>query len=546
MVNTVEPGNFIGHTSCEACGSSDANAMYDNNTTYCFACQAYGELEEVDVEEIFEKVEPLPAVPDLIKGFRERKITKVISEFYDVRVKIDGDTITHHYYPYTKDGITTGYKVRQVEGKIFKAVGDKKNTELFGQSKFSSGKKLVITEGELDAMAVAQASFDTYNRVFPVVSVPDGAQSAAKAILANRDWVRGFDEVILMFDMDKPGQEAANECAKVIGADKVKIAKLSAKDPSDEYLKGGAKAIQDATWNAEAWQPAGIINAKDTWDEYQNEKDAIYQVFPSFLPHLNEKIHGVRPGSITMLTSGTGCGKTTFVKEFIYNILRTTEDPIGLVSLEESTAETVRGFISLDLNKRVGLPGVETTVEEEKAAFDRTLGTGRVLMLDHQGSCEDSSLLDKLEFLALSGCKYIVLDHITIAVSETKDGNTNAAIDALMSSLLKITKRHECHVMCISHLRKVGGGDKSFEDGGDISMDDLRGSGSLKQISAQVIALSRNLSAENDLERHTVKVKVLKDRFTGATGWAGCFLFNHKSGRLEVAGTDQHGFGKEL
>jgi len=547
-----EAGLFVGHTSCEACGSSDANAVYDNEdiqTTYCFACQATGTQEEEITIQGFDKVNTeVPQVPTLSRGFRDRKITRAAAEFFNVTVAMSGEAITHHYYPYTKSGTVTGYKVRQVDGKIFKAIGDKKNTDLFGQSKFSQGgQKLVIVEGELDALAVAQSMLDEYKKVFPVVSVPDGAQSAAKSILANREWVRSFNEVIIMFDQDTPGQDGANEAAKVIGADKAKIAKLTTKDASDEYLALGAKGISSAVWNAAQWQPAGIINAKDTWEVYQSEKDAEYQSFPPFLEALNEKIHGTRTGSITMLTSGTGCGKTTFVKENIYHILRTTQDQIGLVSLEESTSETVRGFLSLDLSKRVGLPGVVVSIEEEKAAFDRTLGTGRILMLDHQGSCEDTSLVDKLEFLALSGCRHIVLDHITIAVSESRDGNTNQAIDSLMSQLLKITKKHDVHITCISHLRKVGGGNTSFEDGGDISMDDLRGSGSLKQISAQVIALSRNLSAESELERHTVKVKVLKDRWTGATGWAGCYQFDHATGRLKRAqgAFDSNGFTME-
>ena len=527
--------NFVQHISCEACGSSDANALYDDQSTYCFSCEAYGESEEGDLED-FAVVESVKA-PSELRGFRERQLTKEAVGFYGVTVKVSQNEIVEHWYPYANGA----YKIRTVANKEFKAI-DFKKPGLFGQELWSSGKKLVITEGELDAIAVQQAFITKYGKTFPVVSVPNGAQGAAKAILRQREWVRGFDEVILMFDQDAPGQAAVNECAKIIGADIVRIASLKTKDPCDELLAHGALALDQAVWNASQWQPAGIINGADAWDEYLTEKEAVYQEFPGFLDSLNTKVHGVRAGSITMLTSGTGCGKTTFVKEFIYHILKTTSEQIGLVSLEESVAETVRGFISMDLNKRVGLPGVEVEMDEERAAFDRTLGTGRILMLDHQGSCEDSGLLDKLEFLALSGCKYIVLDHITIAVSETSDGNTNQAIDALMSSLLKITKRHDCHITCISHLRKVSGGDKSFEDGGDISMDDLRGSGSLKQISAQVIALSRNLSAESELERHTVKIKVLKDRWTGNTGWAGSYRFNQQTGRLETATVNEEGF----
>lgn len=540
----TEQSQFIGHTSCEACGSTDANATYDNNTTYCFSCEAIG--EHTDPVEAFEVTTALPRVPSDIRGFKDRQITKVVAEFFGVTVSQLGGEIVKHYYPYFKDGALTGYKVRECSPKAFKALGDKKACDLFGQQLFSPGNKVIVVEGELDALMVAQAMMDKYGKVFPVVSVPDGAGTAAKAVLRNREWLRSFKEVIVMFDMDKPGQDGANEVAKMIGADKVKIAKLTTNDPCDEYAKGGEPAISNAIWNAVPWQPAGIVNGADTWEEYINEKDAVYQEFPACLGTLNHKIHGVRTGSLTTITSGTGCGKTTVVKEILYHILKTTEAQIGLISLEESVAETVRGFISLDLSKRIGLPGVETTMEDERGAFNRTLGTGRISMLDHQGSCEDSSLTDKLEFLALSGCKYIVLDHITIAVSESKDGNTNQAIDTLMSTLLKITKRHECHITVISHLRKVGGGDKSFEDGGDISLDDLKGSGSLKQISAQVIALSRNLSADNDNERHTVKIKVLKDRWTGNTGWAGAFKYDQDTGRLvEAIGTDNNGFTKE-
>ena len=545
-VQDTEEAHFLGHESCEHCGSSDGKAIYSGGTSYCFACEKWERIDEDEVEEAMvnelEGFAQVGAAPEETRGFKERRITRDISAFFGVRSTVVDGTITEHWYPYGD-----AWKKRTVATKQFVSVGDKKKAGLFGQHLFSSGKRVVVTEGELDAMAVAQMFMTETGKIWPVVSVPDGAQSASKACLREREWLRGFDEVIIMFDQDEPGIKAAQEVAKIVGAEKAKIAKLSQKDPSEVLVVDGSGALKQAFWDAEKWQPAGIINGKDIWEVYQSEKDAVYQEFPIFLGRLNKNIHGVRPGSITMLTSGTGCGKTTFVKEFIYNILKTTDEHIGLVSLEESLAETARGFISLDLNKRVGLPGVDTNDAEEHAAFERTLGTGRILMLDHQGSCEDSSLVDKMEYLALSGCKYIVLDHITIAVSESADGNTNAAIDALMSTMLKMTKRHDCHITCISHLRKVGGGDKSFEDGGDISMDDLRGSGSLKQISAQVIALSRNLSAENENERNTVKVKVLKDRWTGATGWAGAYRFDFKTGRLENAAmTDEHGFAKEV
>ena len=71
-----------------------------------------------------------------------------------------------------------------------------------------------------------------------------------------------------------------------------------------------------------------------------------------------------------------------------------------------------------------------------------------------------------MEYLAAIGCKYLILDHITIAVSEGAEGKTgNEAVDKVMSDLLKITKRYNIHLTLISHLRKSSGDLKSFEQG---------------------------------------------------------------------------------
>ena len=543
-----EQSEFLYHTSCEGCNSSDANAVYDNYTTYCWSCERWDRIEEEDMQGL-DKVEDvkLDMYDDLpVRGFRDRKIKKSVTEFFDVRVGMTGEEITHHYYPYTKDGLIHAYKEREVANKKFKAIGDMKNVELFGQCKFpQGGRRLVITEGEIDAMTVAQANLDSAGKIYPVVSIPNGA-TAKKALINNREWIRSFAEVILMFDQDEAGAKGANEAAKVIGADKVKVAKLTHKDPNESYLAKGQDEIQQQIWNAQPWCPPGVINGETTWDSYVSEREAIYFSYPAFVEGLNKKIYGRRPGSITMFTSGTGSGKTSFLREDAFHLFNTTDEMIGLCSLEESIAETVRGFIALDMDKRVGIPGVETDEEEEEVAWKNTLGSGRFMLLDHQGSVSDSSLIDKIEFMAASGCKFIYLDHITIAVSEVEGMSVNAALDKVMSDLLKICKRHDVWIGVVSHLRKTGNDQQSFEEGGDIAEDDLKGSGSLKQISAQIIALTRNKHAEDPDQRHTVKVKVLKDRFGGDTGWACEYRFNMQTGRLfSAAATELTGL-KEL
>ena len=72
----------------------------------------------------------------------------------------------------------------------------------------------------------------------------------------------------------------------------------------------------------------------------------------------------------------------------------------------------------------------------------------------------------------------------------------------------------------------------SFEEGKLASIDDIKGSGSIKQISFDIVAFARNLVAENSIERNTIKFRVLKSRFTGLTGSAGSATYDNNTGRL--------------
>jgi len=155
------------------------------------------------------------------------------------------------------------------------------------------------------------------------------------------------------------------------------------------------------------------------------------------------------------------------------------------------------------------------------------------VMLDHQGSSADDDLLGKIRYLIAIGCEYIYIDHITIAVSDSD--NANKAIDDFMSDLLKLCKRHNIWFGVVSHLRKTSGDRKSFENGAVPTDDDLKGSGSIKQIAFDIIALCRNKMAKDPIVRNTTKLYVLKSRYTGRTGFAGKFTYENETGRLVAA-----------
>ena len=527
------------YDSCPKCGSSDGLGYKDGDEYgHCFVCSESTKLDG-SVTETKRKKPVSKSTQDTFdldqihalesRGFQERGIKKVVAEHFGVKVEYDeSGNIISHFYPYTKDRQVVAYKQRSLPKK-FQTHGDFKDVELFGTNVASGSRYIVITEGELDAMSVAQAIYDKYTKFYPVVSLASASQ--VKQLINQRDWLRTFEKVILMLDQDEPGKKATEEACRIVGFDKVYVAKLPRKDPSEVLTQDGSAVLMSAVFDAQPYSPAGIVKGEAIWEQFKRRKSTVSVPYPDCLAGLNSKLEGMREGEIVLFTSGTGSGKSTVIKETVLEILSKTDSKVGMVSLEESVGDTAEKFIGMAIRKS---PRDDTVTEEELySGFQKVFGDERLILLDHQGSVSDESLTDKIEHLALIGCKYIILDHITIAVSEGADGKTgNEAVDYVMSELLKITKKHNIWLGIISHLRKGNSQQKPFEEGRLPSLDDIKGSGSIKQICFDIIAFARNMTAEDVNERNTIKFRVLKARFTGDTGDCGSCKYDPTTGRL--------------
>ena len=528
--------NFIKHTSCEGCGSSDANAVYSDGSAFCFSCKKTQGKDTQDTEVVFDVVQTnlnLDEIESLpVDTFRN--ISKQVLYNAGVKVEYDQDrNIISHYYPITINKKVKAYKKRIVATKDFRVVGKAEVPELFNQSN-GRYKNLVITEGEIDCLSIiemltkAKAKFD-------VVSIVNGAQSARRNIASNLDFVNKYDKVFLAFDNDEPGIASANDAAHVIKPGKAHIVNSVYKDANDALYKEQSDTYLSNVWGAKVYKPDNFVSGEKIWDAFKERSTVKSVPYPNCLKGLNDKLFGMRLGEITLFTSGTGSGKSTVVKETILNLLDNTEDKVGLISLEESIGDTATKLIGMSINKNIRMPD-DVTEEEARKGYEKVFGDERLILLDHQGSVADTSLLDRIEYLAALGCNYLILDHITIAVSEGVDGATgNEAVDKVMSSLLKIVKRYNIHLTLISHLRKSSGEGKSFEEGIMPNLDSIKGSGSIKQISFDIIGFARNMMATEKSDRNIVKFAVLKSRFSGDTGSAGQASYNVSTGRLNYS-----------
>lgn len=530
MTTDHQESKFLYHEPCPNCGSSDACGVFDDGHRYCYSCCTYFKPSDGDGEQVSAERKKVSkeciSLGDLnITNLNARKINQdTCSKFKYMTGEYKGSPCQVANY-YDDNGNIVGQKLRFPD-KSFAVLG-KISNRLFGSQLWANGKKIIITEGEIDCLTVSQLQGNKW----PVVSIPNGAQAAKKAIEANLEYLDKFDEVILMFDMDDPGRKACEDCAKVLPAGKAFIANLPLKDPNECLLNGKGSEVLQAIWNAKPYRPDGIVSGTDLYEKCVTDIDDLKDSVEYPWKALQEKTKGARHGELYVFTSGSGMGKSTILRELEYYFGVVRGELCGIVALEESTRKTGLELMSIHLNKRLILCPECADEEARGDAFKSTIGNGRFFLYDHFGSLDSNNLLSKLRYMIVSlGCKRIFLDHISIVVSgmdTDEDGGERKAIDKLMTNLRSLVEETGATMFVVSHLKRPE--KKGHEEGAQVSLSQLRGSGAIAQLSDMVIGLERNQQGANP---NVLTLRVLKNRFSGDTGVSGHLYYNQDTGRL--------------
>jgi len=500
----LEEGEFVRHMPCDKCGSSDANSLYSNGSAFCYSCRSYTPAEGINLN----SQSPRKMSNVQLKGEAQRLNKRRISEetCRKFRILRDGNTLRFHYFG--ADGTLQGVKIKTKQ-KDFRYEGVSTDT-LFGQHLFpTTGKLIVVTEGELDA-----ASCYEVMGKWPYVSLPHGAASAKKDIQKQIPLFQGYQDIVLFFDNDEPGRKAADEAATVLPPGKVKIARIEGyKDASEALQAKDTEAIRRAIWDAKPYRPDGIIDGKNLLELVttpQKPFDHEYQ-----FEGLNKKLHGIRYGELTTFTAGSGSGKTSLMRSIAADLL-TKGEHVGIMELEASNKRTALGLMSTAVGQALHIE--EHDKRELEKHFRNTLANWNLYLFDGFGSFDPDVIYNRIEYLA-SGleCRVIFLDHLSILLSGL-DGDERRMIDTTMTKLRSLVERTGIALFLVSHLRRSNNDRTSHEEGGKVSLSQLRGSHSIAQLSDQVISLERDQQAET--ERSYTTVRVLKNRYSGETGIA--------------------------
>lgn len=520
-MNDHEGSSFLRHIPCSTCGSKDNAAEFSDGHTYCFGCGAHGKGDTI--KETRKRV-PLGLLQEVeVSGVRNRSITDETArtfgygygEFQDERVQVA---------PYYDDaGNLVAQKIR-FRNKDFKVLGSLDNALPFGARAWPrTGRMIVVTEGELDALAMSQVQGNKY----PVVSIACGAGAQTRKYIAkHRDYFLGFEKVVLMFDNDEQGQEAANIAASVIGS-RAAIAKLPLKDACDMLKAGKTDELIKAMWGAEPYQPAGVVDMSTLKKAVMADPE---YGLSWFLEELTTMTYGIRTGEIYAFGAGTGIGKTDLFTQQVKHFVIEHRLPVAYIALEQAPAETATRIAGKIAERTFHIPDSGWTREEKEAAWGALEQGGKVFLYDSFGANDWDIIEEKIEYLVHAhGVKHVFLDHLTALAAAEDD--ERKALEQIMARMGSLVKRLDIALFIISHLATPEG--KPHEEGGRVMIRHFKGSRAIGFWCHFMFGLERDQQHADEAVRTTTTLRCLKDRYTGRATGKKLFLdYNTLTGLL--------------
>ena len=497
------------HIPCPVCPSSNAYCTYADGHGFCYSCTYFKPKDKDTLEDTY-----------TYEFLGTRGIAKEVFQFFDTKTKIDSTgKPTSIGFPYPNGS----YKIRKLDVKGFYTQGDIAKAGLFGRNKFaaSSNKTVTITEGELDALSIYQVLRS------PVVSVHSAVTAGTDASL-DRSWLNSFDKIVLAFDGDEAGREATSKVAKLFDYNKVYVVRFPGglrKDAND-YLRAGERDELATLWtNAKRFLPDTIVSSFPEFDKIIREKPKSGVPYP--FPTLNFMTYGIRTGESVLITAQEGVGKTEVMHAIEHNLLVETDDPIGSIFLEEPKRRHLQAIAGIHLAKPAHLPDSGVTDQAVfQAVQDVVRVDERLHIYSHFGSDDPEVILDTIRFLVSArGCRYILLDHITMVVSGLGGKDERTSLDYLSTRLEMMVKELDFALIIVSHVN-----DDGF----------TRGSRNISKIADIRIDLFRNITDPDPVVRRITRLVVSKNRFCGRTGPAGELLFDPATYTL----TEDMGYGQ--
>ena len=519
----------VTHQPCPfvACSSSDAFDWNDVKLTgHCKSCNE-GYPSRKEMFDWAKEKYPLSGNKDYnmnVTSFTPKRIEDASSGNYISMRSINSKTMedfgvltyeTRQEYVYPSGGI----KVRNLEEKGFYAKGGFKSDELFGMNFFTAGssKMVTITEGELDALSVAQMLKGSYAN--PVVSLPSATPS--KKLWENcAEWLNSFQKIILSVDDDDAGNSLADRISKLFPNKVYRVDHRPYKDANEFLQAGKGSDFKSAWWAARKYTPENVMNStQDFLSLYKDTPE--HQYVPTGIQALDDKILGLMQGHFTVIKAPTGIGKTEIMRYLEYNMLQ-KEVPIAAWHLEETKLRSLLGLVSYEckdnLTRRdlIDEKGAEEEVINAIGKLTKSENFYQFYLSDGQGA---DDLIDQIRYFSVAcGVKFVFFEPIQDVLVGSSDESKEQMLADLSVRLSKLSAELNVGIVTIAHTN----------DDGQMKYCRMIG-----QRASVIIDLKRDKDSDDIKERNTTYLSIEKNRPCSEEGNAGMMRFNTETFTLK-------------
>lgn len=472
-----------------------------------------------------------PFTAEIAAYMAKRKISKKTLMKYDVSTDGKGNIA----FPYYQDNELVLVKYRPC-GKIQK--GQKKawrskdgKPVFWGMDLCTTDKPLIITEGEMDTLACAEAGIDN------VVSVPSGTNSLG-CVETCWDWLEQFKEIILFGDNDEPGQEMIRKLILKLGEWRCKTVDNPFKDANILLYRNGKEAVSRAVTEAKDIPIDGLINLADVVPLDLTKLERV----KSNIMHLDNKIGGFYMGELSVWTGENGNGKSTLLGQMLLESLEQNY-PVCAYSgelradkfqhwmhLQMAGQEYLQYRTDPDMDKQ--RPYVEPhNIELMKHWYNR-----RFFLYDNNinsRNANEAGIIEVFIYAARKyGCKVFLVDNLmTAGVEKLNDRDYYRAQSIFVRQLSNFAKTFNVHVHLVAHPRK-----DTIK--GKFKKTDIMGTGDIPNIADNIFAIER----EKDIKGKApyAILSILKNRNEGIQDVEIGMCFDKESKRFYQP-TDKEG-----
>ena len=489
---------------------------------------------------------PRPIVRAPAVAYMEnRGISQMITERYGITTQKDRDNIL--VFPFFDEFGKLQYV------KYRKADFDKKKDKnkewaesdckpiLFGMDRCDAehNKTLVLTEGQIDSLSVAEAFGGDIN----AVSVPTGCNGFTWVPYC-WDFLGKFETLIVFGDHEKGRITLLDEMQKRFHG-VVKHVRtedyLDCKDANEILTRYGKQAVRDAVNNAVIVDSKRIKKLSKVESKNMAEMEA---VSPG-ISQLDKLIGGFYFGQLVILTGERGLGKSTLGSQFIVNGVNQ-----GLDAFCYSGELPDWSFQEWFDRQCAGREYINVLTSE--LGFDNYLIDAAALELIHDwydehcyiydnaviesADTENETILETLETaIKQYGCKMLLIDNLMTAIEDDLASDLYRQQTAFVRALTKLAKQYNVIIILVVHPRKSNG--YSF------SNDSVAGSSNITNLAD--VVMNYALPKDDDELKPDRILQVSKNRLTGKVNFGGIPLWYDVPSKriLEARGMNRTKYG---